>query len=229
MKDLRKLVVVDVEATCVPRGERFPDGQRQEIIQIGLCTLDLRTYERSDRLSIYVRAHSRCSAFCTQLTGIDDDLLDAEGVEYDQAMARVRDHFDGKLRYLPWASWGAFDRDMFEREARRHLRLYPEEWGSPELVREKYSSDLPDNVYPWSNNHQNMKTWFAMLAGKVDGEFGMERACEIAGVPLEGQVHRADWDAWNTAGVIAWMLRRGRIGFEGFDAHVARGPEASRR
>jgi inhibitor of KinA sporulation pathway (predicted exonuclease) len=49
----RCLNVVDVEATCWPG--RPPPGQVSEIIEIGLCVVDLESRERVSRHRVLVR------------------------------------------------------------------------------------------------------------------------------------------------------------------------------
>lgn len=43
---LDKIIVVDVEATCSDNGTVTPEAS--EIIEIGVCLLDVKTGERSD-------------------------------------------------------------------------------------------------------------------------------------------------------------------------------------
>ena len=60
-----RIVVVDVEATCWAADP--PPDQTSEIIEIGVCILDVANGERLDRKSILVRpTQSSVSAFCTQ-------------------------------------------------------------------------------------------------------------------------------------------------------------------
>ena len=51
-KKLDKILVVDVEATCWDG--KPPSGQESEIVEIGLCTLEVAAGERSDKQSILV-------------------------------------------------------------------------------------------------------------------------------------------------------------------------------
>ncbi|MFZ1266587.1 MAG: DNA polymerase III, partial [Anaerolineae bacterium] len=62
-RKLDHILVVDVEATCW-QGEP-PPGQSSEIIEIGLCLLDVATLARVERRDILVRPiRSTISAFC---------------------------------------------------------------------------------------------------------------------------------------------------------------------
>jgi inhibitor of KinA sporulation pathway (predicted exonuclease) len=64
---LDQIVVVDVESTCW-EGQP-PPGEESEIVEIGVCLVDVATGVRSERRSILVRPErSHVSPFCTQLT-----------------------------------------------------------------------------------------------------------------------------------------------------------------
>ena len=52
-KKLDQILVIDLEATCW-LGDP-PEGQESDIIEIGLCTLDVATGQRLDKASIVVR------------------------------------------------------------------------------------------------------------------------------------------------------------------------------
>lgn len=214
MKDLRRINVVDVEATCWDESDPCPAGEETEIIEIGITVLDLRTFERSDKTSILVQPRrSRVGAFCTRLTTLTQRQVEADGVSYETACAMIVGHFHGTKR--PWCSWGAYDRDMFELEARRRVMA-----GTASLAPQEHrkaSQTLlgwPPEVYPFSRQHTNMKQVLSLLGGRFDGEFGMAHACAKAGIALEGTHHRGCDDSWNIAGIVAWMLGRTRGAFD---------------
>lgn len=74
-RKLDKVLIVDVEATCWENG--IPEGQENEIIEIGLCLLDVASWQPQDKRSIIIRPeHSTVSPFCTQLTGITQEQAD---------------------------------------------------------------------------------------------------------------------------------------------------------
>jgi hypothetical protein len=73
---LDHILVVDVESTCWD-GQPPPD-QISEIVEIGLCVVDVATLARVERRSILVRpVRSTVSAFCTQLTTLTQADVDA--------------------------------------------------------------------------------------------------------------------------------------------------------
>lgn len=204
-------MVVDVECTCFQtpvdaahplyRGDSEPrDGEESEIIEIGLCELDLRTFERSAKTSILIKPErSRVTPFCTRLTTLTQAQLDAEGGSYEDACARLVTEF--KSHQKPWCSWGEYDRTMFETSARRRMPIGPVTPGYPRAI------------YPWSRTHTNAKHMMSLAMGRFDGEFGMDHACAVAGFELEGTHHRGHDDAWNIAAVVAWLLRKTRASF----------------
>lgn len=173
--------VVDVEATCW-KGPR-PPGQDNEIIEIGLTVVDLDAGERVARHGILVRPRrSRVSAFCTELTGLTQEQVDA-GVDFAEACRWLaREHRAGAR---PWASWGDYDRRQFERQC-----------------------GATGTEYPFGRRHVNAKQAFGDAHGMPRAP-GMDRALEAAGLPLEGRHHRGGDDAWNIAALVLGLAARG--------------------
>lgn len=165
------LLVVDVEATCWD-GEP-PAGQVHEIIEIGICVVDLDARERVERRSILVRPRqSRVSAFCTALTGLGQAEVD-KGIDFADACLLLRHELRADSR--TWGSWGDYDRKQFERQCA--------------------AGRVP---YPFSARHRNLKAEFAERLG-LRKRPGMAQALQLAGLPLEGRHHRGVDDAWNIA------------------------------
>lgn len=213
MKDLRIINVVDVEATCwdAAKGSPKPENEETEIIEIGIVELDLRTFARRKKTSYLIKpTRSKVSPFCTELTTITQAMLDEYGITYEQACAHIRGTFRGLQR--PWCSWGAYDRDMFDLEARRRVFA-----GTASITAQQLASSgalgWPADVYPLSRQHTNMKQVLSLAGGRFDGEFGMAHACSLAGLTLEGTHHRGHDDAWNTAAIVTWMLATTRSAF----------------
>ena len=181
-KRLDQIVVVDVEATCW-EGEP-PAGQASEIIEIGLCLVDVASCERVARWGTFVRPErSDVSPFCTRLTTITPEQARG-GLPFADACAQLRREFRTKDR--AWASFGDYDRAQFERQCR--------------------AAEVP---YPFGPSHLNVKTLLALTLG-LEREVGMDRALALLDLPLEGTHHRADADAWNIGAILAALLRRAR-------------------
>lgn len=176
----RILNVVDVEATCWP-GE-VPAGQRKEIIEIGLCVVDLDAGERIAKHRILVKPRSVVSEFCTELTGLTQEEVDT-GVSFEEACRILAGEHRADSR--PWASWGDYDRKQFEGQCR-----------------------MGRAVYPFSSRHTNAKAVYAE-ANELERRPGMAAALRMSGLPLEGRHHSGADDAWNIAALVLELDERG--------------------
>ncbi len=127
---LDRVLVVDVEATCW-EGDP-PPGETSEIIEIGVCELDVASGERIGKHSVLVRPErSSVSDFCTSLTTLTADQV-SRGVSYTEACGLLRKDFRSRDRV--WASYGDYDRKQFERQG----------------------------TYPFGPRHLNVKSLFAL-------------------------------------------------------------------
>jgi inhibitor of KinA sporulation pathway (predicted exonuclease) len=175
-----QIIIVDIECTCWDSSP--PPGQENEIIEIGVCRLRPSNWERYDKRSIIVKPEcSTISPFCTQLTSLTQEQVD-KGISFAEACAILEK--DYKTRQRVWASYGDYDRQMFESQcAARNIH------------------------YPFSATHLNIKSLFTLLQGKRH-DYGMVQAMQSLELPLEGTHHRGDDDAWNTALLLAKILAR---------------------
>jgi inhibitor of KinA sporulation pathway (predicted exonuclease) len=182
-RKLDQILVVDVEATCWSGSP--PEGEESEIIEIGICTLDVVTGERLDKRSILVKPeHSKISEFCTQLTGLTQKQVNKNGVSFEKACALLEREYLARKRI--WASYGDYDRTIFQRQC-----------------------EARSIEYPFSTSHINVKSLFALFYA-LPYEVGMTRALEMVGLELEGTQHRGGDDAWNIAGIFSALLLRQR-------------------
>lgn len=176
---LDQILVIDVESTCW-EGEP-PDGQQPEIIEIGVCTVDVRSGERLARQSILVQPErSTISPFCTELTSLTPAQIERHGVSFEQACGMLRREYGAPRRV--WASYGTYDRRQFERQC------------------------LERSVeYPFSASHLNVKNLVALVYA-LPHEIGMIKALELLALPVEGVHHRGVDDAWNTGLLVATLI-----------------------
>ena len=175
---LDKILVIDVEATCW-EGDP-PEGQTSEIIEIGLCVLDVATGERSTPRAIMVQPQlSTLSEFCMQLTTITPEVL-AGGMDFSDACVLLREEYRSHLR--TWASYGDYDRLQFKQQCEQ--------------------GDIP---YPFGRSHINVKNLLALQLG-LKKEVGLGQGTRLLGLPFEGTAHRGVDDAWNIAAVLARVL-----------------------
>jgi len=179
-KKIDQVIVVDVESTCWDGTP--PLGEESEIIEIGVCPLEVSTGRRLEKRSILVRPErSRVSSFCTQLTTLTQEQVD-RGIPFAAACSVLRKEYETRDRV--WASFGDYDRSQFERQCTAF----------------GVSS-------PFGSSHINVKTLFA-LTRKLPQEIGMVEAMALLGFPLEGTHHRGGDDAWNIAAILAELLKR---------------------
>ncbi len=77
-RSLDVILVVDLESTCW-KGSPPPD-QTSEIIEIGLCTIDLNTLTRTEKRSFLVKpVQSEISDFCSELTTLIPEMFTDAG------------------------------------------------------------------------------------------------------------------------------------------------------
>lgn len=178
---MKSLLIVDVEATCW-ENNRVPPGEQSEIIEIGVCRLDIETQAISDARGILIQpARSKVSAFCTQLTSITPEMV-AQGVSFAEACALLETDYAAKGQV--WASWGNYDRRMFETQCASF-----------------------GVAYPFSDQHLNLKDLHARVTG-LHRQVGMAAALRAAGLELHGTHHRGGDDALNIARIIGILIAR---------------------
>lgn len=179
-KKLDKVLVIDLEATCWEGAP--PDGQTSEIIEIGLCVVDIATGDREEPRAILVKPQqSTLSDFCIQLTTLTPEML-ADGMGLADACALLEEEYDSHRR--TWASYGDYDR--------LQLLAQCQTWGVP---------------YPFGRTHINVKNLMALKMG-LKREVDLRRAMKLLDMPFEGSLHRGMDDAWNIAAVLDWVLGR---------------------
>lgn len=176
-------LVVDVEATCWD--ETDTSGQFSEIIEIGLVMLNRSTLEITNKRSILVKPeYSEVSPFCTNLTTITQDMVD-QGILFAEACEVLRKEYRSHKRM--WASWGDYDRKMFESMSKLH-----------------------DVKYPFGSRHINLKTMYGLMMN-MDRDPGMPQALDNEGIKLTGTHHRGHDDAENIADIARAVIERSRI------------------
>lgn len=177
-----RILVIDVESTCW-EGDP-PPGQDREIIEIGLCVLDVATCRRLERRSLFVRpVHSTVSGYCTRLTTLTQEKVD-KGLIFSEACRILREEYQAKERL--WASYGDYDRKMFHRQCQAH-----------------------GVDYPFGDRHLNVKSLFAVVYA-LQSEVGLDEAMKRLGFPIEGTHHRGGDDAWNIARILGHILLQAR-------------------
>jgi len=179
MNSPKHYLVIDLEATCSEDGS-IP-REETEIIEIGAVLVDGRTLSPVREMQTFVRPirHPRLLPFCTQLTTITQADVD-RAPRFPAAVARLRD-LDPRGEAL-FCSWGNYDRNQLQRDARRHgVRL------------------------PLGRDHWNLKAAFARHHGVR--EMGVGQALRRLGLSFQGTHHRGIDDARNIARILAHLVR----------------------
>lgn len=178
-KLLDQILVIDLESTCWEGPP--PAGMSSEIIEIGVCVVDVAKLERIDKRCFLVQpVKSEISPFCTQLTTLTADDLAEAGTLAEAARVLKKDY---RAHERLWASWGDYDRNQMQRCCQE-----------------------ASIAYPFGGRHLNVKTLFAAAHGLVK-EIGLDAAYAQLGEKLAGTHHRGVDDAWNIAGILCRLLR----------------------
>ena len=179
---LDRILVIDVESTCWEGPP--PRGSISEIIEIGLCVLDVARLELLEKRAILVKPQqSEVSEFCTRLTSITPEMLHGAPTLGQSLDILRREYHPGDRVF---ASWGDYDRNQFHRNC-EYYRL----------------------EYPFGPTHWNVKTFFGLVHA-MDREIGIDHACELLGLPFAGTHHRGVDDAVNITAILRQLLMRAR-------------------
>jgi 3'-5' exoribonuclease 1 len=169
-------LIVDLEATCSEDGS-VPKHE-MEIIEIGAVLQNSKTFEIAAEFQTFVRPvrHPRLTAFCTDLTGIRQDML-ADAPPFPEALGSFKqwmNQFEDAL----FCSWGDYDRYQFIQDCEYH-----------------------EIAYPFRSGHLNVKAEFAR-AMNLGKKLGIAQALGRLGLNLEGAHHRGLDDARNIARIV---------------------------
>jgi inhibitor of KinA sporulation pathway (predicted exonuclease) len=176
----RYINVIDIECTCWDGiSWRGAMGKRGEIIEVGIAVIDRDGWTVQTSEAILVKPSTqKISEFCTNLTTITQDMIDAEGISFAAMCKRLTTQYDAHRRV--WCSWGDFDREAFQQNCK---------WIHQD--------------YPLSRNHINIKTLFLATYG----ETGNQKICgESIGAPHKGTHHRGIDDAIQVADILIEIL-----------------------
>jgi inhibitor of KinA sporulation pathway (predicted exonuclease) len=180
MKDKKEVIlIIDLEFTCWMG--RPPKGMIQEIIEIGVSQIDLRTKEIEKVESILIKPEkSVVSSFCKKLTGISQRDVYNKGISLKEACEHLMAHYISKE--IVWGSWGDFDEKQFKREC---------------------LSKVID--YPFSDLHIDLQKEFSNLL-KTKRLYGLTNALSEFDLEFEGRPHSAKYDSYNTARLYLNMI-----------------------
>lgn len=174
-------LVIDLEATCSDGGQI--SAEQMETIEIGACWV-AENGDIIDQFQSFVQPieNPTLTAFCTQLTGINQQNVNSAPLFPDAAASLFQFVERYRTSSSTWMSWGAYDNKQIIRDCSRHVCSNP--------------LSLP---------HYNAKRMFAK-AQKIGKEVGMAKACDLTGLGIEGTHHRALDDARNVGRLLPWVL-----------------------
>jgi inhibitor of KinA sporulation pathway (predicted exonuclease) len=178
-------LVIDLEATT-DENNRLVPRNHMEIIEIGAVLVDARTLAPEAEFQTFVKPvrHPKLTDFCMKLTSIRQSDVDG-APRFPEAIESLRRFIDG--RDALFCSWGRYDRNQFEQDARYHRVSLP-----------------------FGNRHLNLKEEFSAQLGESRG-YGMDGALRRVKLPLVGTHHRGIDDARNIARLLPWALGRARL------------------
>lgn len=177
------LLIVDVESTCWK--DRFASTRTPEIIELGGTTL-MNLDGKLEVLGSFTefvkpKLHPKLSKFCKKLTSItQEDVNNAP--DFQTALKSFREK--AKLtvkgmscRRMIFGSWSPYDRKQIRKDCKRHELRYP--FGRYWDIEKSFSDYMEEQrLYSVTN---------ALIA---------------LGKEYEGQLHRAIYDAENTATIV---------------------------
>lgn len=176
------LLCLDLELTCWE--QEAPPGQHPEIIEIGLAEVDLVGLTVSRTHSVLCRpVRSEISGYCTALTGITPERMKAEGIHLPDALNRIRKEYGSANK--AWLAWGADNQTLAA------------------------ACDARGVQSPFSDTYFDLGALFRLSFGLKD-RTGLLDALDHLGMTFEGQPHRAETDATNTARLFIELSRRQR-------------------
>jgi len=151
--------------------------------------LDVKTLAVSGERGIFVTPdQSTVSKYCYDLTSITQEMLDEEGIPFEEACKILCNEYGSATR--PWASFGDFDRKAFQNDCRKK-----------------------QVNYPFGPSHINVKSILALSLG-WNREVGMARSLKDLGIMLEGRHHRGVDDAKNIAKILGSIFQLTRRGID---------------
>lgn len=157
-----------------------------EMIAIGaiLVSIDKKGYikKAKEPFKIYVKAHNKIGKYVTELTGISEEKLQADGVSFNTAMLEFKKYMGLNLKKSSFVTFGNHDMRILNQSI-------------------SYSFDFPKEVC--SAIQKNFIDFSAFLSEFVKDQNGnplsLHKYCELYGVQETGTAHDPEADAINLA------------------------------
>lgn len=179
---ITKFISIDLEMNK-------PSGK---IIQIGACIGDISTGNITDELSIIVNPLEPIDPFITELTGITQEQVDAEGILLEEAYTKLVDYFNLHKPFINSITWGGGDTVEIAKQ-----------------VKELNSNVFESHPWPFGRRWIDTKTlfvsWRFSQGEPIQG--GLAKSMTKVGLKFEGRKHNALDDAKNTFKMYCRMLK----------------------
>ncbi len=183
------LNVVDLELSCYPDAI-FPDGQRQEIIEIGLTTVDIRSRKILRSLSLpIIPSKSKISSFCTELTGWTEAKLKRQGMPFSEALRRLSEKYGAKNRTLITDS-------------------------DDELGTIRAQCELFGLECPFDSGYINVSAVLSLLSGETRN-LSLPDKLALFGLEFQGVQHSGKDDSLNIARLLLAIVERSNFSLGG--------------
>jgi len=173
--------VVDLEATC---WEKLNFRDRNEIIEIGLVVCNVKG-EVTGKFQSFVRPtySPLLSEFCKNLTNIKQECVDdadSLNIVIPRLKNWVLSEYKIETSNIVWTSFGDWDESCLKRDCQRHRVKYP------------------------FGRFINLKELYVKHSGQEND--GLIDAVKRNGLEVEGQAHRAIYDAINAAKLARFLI-----------------------
>lgn len=181
MNTTNEILIIDLEATCW-ENDRIPIGQKVDIIEIGICKLNLTSKAISQKQSIYViPERSEINEFCTKLTGITPQLIEEKGIYFEEACEKIMDEYQPST--LTWAGFGGFDKEQIFEQC---------DWLGIENPFDGFYINIMEEFRDHFRLHKMI---------------GLKRALDYLKMDFEGNHHNGADDAYNAAKILQKILQ----------------------
>lgn len=176
-----RVIVFDLEATCWDTPDREFQRKNAEIIEIGVCVLNMKTRTISNPQGILVKPVKHpISEFCTTLTTITQEMVDTQGLPLKSAIDKLKLEYDFENSIV--ASYGNYDRNK--------------------IISECKEKGIPLN---FTETHLNVSHLSSLKFGTND-KLGLGKSLTKAGIKFEGTRHRGVDDAIMIAQLLSYIL-----------------------
>lgn len=181
-----KILLLDTELTCF-EGADENNKSPSEIIQFGMAIVNLDTLEIERSGSYYVNNERVIiSKFCTQLTGITQNMLYRQGLHLGHVAELLRERWGVSSKKTQVVTWGC-----------------EPQWMKPDF-------EIKRIDYPFRDNILDLSSYYKLGRGFKHG-LRLIDVAEQYGVEVEKPIHDAKSDAITTARLLIAMIKRGDI------------------